>query len=77
MGANMDFKNLNLEKKIKRKNFFMSIGVGLAGFVALTSSPLRLFAKKKVSNKIENTKNSRIKINPSAVSRKNIGGNNV
>ncbi len=44
MGANMDFKNLNLEKKIKRKNFFMSIGVGIAGFVALTSSPLRLFS---------------------------------
>ncbi|HKJ81393.1 MAG TPA: hypothetical protein VJ954_05170 [Ignavibacteriaceae bacterium] len=73
----MELKNLNLDKKIKRKNFFISIGVGVAGFVALTSSPFRLFTKKRASNKIENTKNSRIKINPSAVSRKKIGGNNV
>lgn len=73
----MDFKNLNLEKKIKRKNFFISIGAGVAGFIALKSSPFKLFSRKKISGNIENKNNSRVKINPSAVSRKNIGGNNV
>ena len=73
----MDFKNLNLDKKIKRKNFFISIGAAVAGIMAIKASPFKLFARKKVSNKIENTKSSRIKINPTAVSRKNIGGKNV
>ena len=73
----MDLKNLNLDKKIKRKNFFIAAGAGIAGFVALKSSPFKLFSRKKVSNKIENPNSGRIKINPSAVSRKNIGGNNV
>ena len=73
----MDFKNLNLDKKIKRKNFFISIGAGIAGFVALKSFPFKIFSKGKNSKNIENINSSRIKINPSAVSRKNIGGNNV
>lgn len=73
----MDFKKLNFDKKIKRKNFFFSIGAVVAGYVALKSSPFKIFNRKTDPGKIENTKSSRVKINPSAVSRKNIGGNNV
>lgn len=73
----MEFKNLNLDKKIKRKNFFYSLGIGIAGYAALRSFPFRLFTKKSNQNKIGNKKGSRVKINPLAVSRKNTGGTNV
>jgi hypothetical protein len=72
----MELKNLNLNKKMKRKNFFFSLGAGVAGFIALRSFPFRIFSKRIISKKSESN-NSRIKINPLAVSRKNIGGNNV
>ena len=77
IGVNIDLKNINLDKKIQRKKFFFSIGAGIAGFVALKSFPFNLFSKKERPKKIVNSKSSKVKINPSAVSRKNIGGNNV
>ena len=62
---------------MKRKNFFFSLGAGVAGYFAFKSLPFKLLSKKIDSNKAENNTNSRVKINPLAVSRKNIGGNNV
>ncbi len=74
----MELKNLNFDKKMKRKNFFYSLGAGVAGYFVLRSLPFKLFSKKKISsNKVESKTNSRVKPNPLAVSRKNIGGNNV
>ena len=72
----MELENLNLNKNMKRKNFFFSLAAGVAGFIALRSFPFKIFSKRIGSTKSEN-KHSRIKINPLAVSRKNIGGNNV
>ncbi|MGA8263712.1 MAG: hypothetical protein WB779_04675 [Ignavibacteriaceae bacterium] len=72
----MELKNLNFDKRMKRKNFFISLVAGVAGYFALRSLPFKLFSKKINSNKAEKT-NSRVKVNPLAVSRKNIGGNNV
>ena len=73
----MELKNLNFDKKLKRKNFFLSLGAGVAGYFALRSLPFKLFSKKNYSTKAESKTSSRVKINPLAVSRKNIGGNNV
>ena len=73
----MELKNLNFNKKIKRKNFFFSLGAGVAGYFALRSLPFKLFSKKINVSKAENRTSSRVKVNPLAVSRKNIGGNNV
>jgi hypothetical protein len=72
----MELKNLNLNKKMERKNFFFSLCAGVAGYLALRSLPFRIFSKKIKPTGSE-SRNSRIKINPLAVSRKNIGGNNV
>jgi hypothetical protein len=72
----MELKNLNLNKIMKRKNFFFSLGAGIAGYFALRSFPFKIYSTRISSTKSE-SKNSRIKINPLAVSRKNIGGNNV
>ena len=73
----MELKNVNFDKKMKRKNFFFSLGAGVAGYFALRSLPFKLFSKKISSNKADNKTSSRVKVNPLAVSRKNIGGNNV
>lgn len=73
----MEFKRINFDKKIKRKNFFFTFAVGIAGYAALRSFPFKLFTKKQDSNKAENKKGSMVKVNPLAVSRKNTGGNNV
>jgi hypothetical protein len=72
----MELKNLSLNKKMKRKNFFFSLGAGIAGYFAFRSLPFKIFSKKYKPMESE-SRNSRIKINPLAVSRKNIGGNNV
>ncbi len=73
----MEMKNLNFDKKMKRKNFFISLSAGVAGYFALRSLPFKLFSKKISSDKTENKTSSRVKINPLAVSRKNTGGSNV
>jgi hypothetical protein len=61
------------QKKIKRKNFFVSAGTGFMSYVVFRTFPLNLFAKKekKMPQKIK------VKINPLAVQRKNTGKNNV
>lgn len=72
----MNFDSLK-DKKMKRKNFFLAIGIGAASMVVLKSMPFKLFSKKSTDNKIENSKISRVKVNPLAVSRKKIGDNNA
>ena len=64
-----------LQKKIDRKNFFYSLGAGVAGYVAMKSFPFKYIGKKLFSNE-ENNNKVLVKINPFAVSRKKIGGNN-
>jgi hypothetical protein len=72
----MELKNLSLDKKMKRKNFFFSLGAGIAGYLAFRSLPFKIFSKR-MKPTVSEIRNSRIKINPLAVSRKNTGGNNV
>ena len=73
----MDLKKINIDKKTNRIDFFKTIGLGVAGFIAVKAMPFKMFSRKKDSKNIENTGNSRVKINPLAVSRKKIGGRNV
>ena len=70
----MELQNI-FQKKLERKKFFMSLGAGFAGFIVLKSFPFKLFNKAQSKKKI-NSEQVKIKINPLAVSRKNIGGNN-
>jgi hypothetical protein len=60
-------------KKIKRKNFFASIGTGVLSFVVLRTFPFNLFSK----NQVKKTRKIKVQINPLAVQRKNSGVNNV
>jgi hypothetical protein len=57
----------SIKKSMNRKKFFASVGTGLFGFILMKTFPLSLFArsKKEFDNPIK------VKINPSAVSRKN------
>ncbi len=61
-------------RKIKRKNFFTSLGIGAAGFLIIRSLPFKLFNINKVESYPENK--IKIKINPLAVSRNKTGNNN-
>ncbi len=64
------------QKKFKRKNFFTSLGIGLAGYFAMKSFPFKLFRSSKLLEHNDKLKVN-IRINPLAVSRKKIGGNNA
>ena len=64
----MDIEKL-FQKKFKRKNFFISLGAGFAGYVVMKSFPFRLFTKRGTQAKTDNEK-IRVRINPLAVSRK-------
>jgi hypothetical protein len=61
----MDKKSSN-KKYMNRKKFFASAGTGLFGFVLMKTFPFSLFGKNK--KEIDNP--VKVKINPSAVSRK-------
>lgn len=52
---------------MKRKKFFATAGTGLFGFVLMKTFPFSLFGKSKK----EFDTPVKVKINPSAVSRKN------
>lgn len=58
-------------KTIPRKKFFTSIGTGLLGLVVFNSVP---FAKRLNEKKTEEVV---VKINPLAVKRNKLGGNNA
>lgn len=63
-----------INKKIHRKKFFISLGTGFAGFMLLKSFPFSFFNKKPSTLKENNE--IKVKINPLAVRRNKIGGNN-
>lgn len=68
---------LNNSKKMERKKFFYSLGLGAIGFFAAKNFLFNMLKSKKVKiNKTNVVKNSRVKINPLAVSRKKTGVNN-
>jgi len=70
-------KKSNNKKKIERKRFFYSIGLGAIGFFAAKNFLFNMLTSKKVKiNKTNVVKNSRVKINPLAVSRNKTGVNN-
>jgi hypothetical protein len=64
------------QKKFKRKNFFTSLGIGIAGYLAVKTFPFKLFGNKKLFKK-EEQKKVKVHINSLAISRKKIGGNNA
>jgi len=63
------------DKKLKRKNFFYSIGAGIAGYTIMKSFPLN-FLSKRFSNNNKENKKIKIRINPLAVSRQKTGKTN-
>ncbi len=63
------------QKNLNRKKFFSSLGAGLAGYVIMKSIPFNFIGKKLFNDKKESEK-LLVKINPFAVSRQKIGGNN-
>ncbi len=63
-----------VEKKIMRRNFFLTSVKGMFIFMVLNSFPLNLIMKK--NNKSAESGKIKVKLNPQAVSRKNIGGKN-
>lgn len=62
------------QKRLKRKNFFTSLGAGIAGYVVMRSFPFRLFTNKGNENKTDSK--IKLRINPLAISRNKTGGNN-
>ncbi|PJA98504.1 MAG: hypothetical protein CO128_06970 [Ignavibacteriales bacterium CG_4_9_14_3_um_filter_30_11] len=73
---NTEKKSDNI-KKIERKKFFYSLGLGVIGFLTTKSILFNMFSSKKTKiNKTNVVKNSRVKINPLAVSRNKTGVNN-
>lgn len=70
----MDLQNI-FQKKVERKKFFVSLGAGFMGYFVLRSFPFNLFGRK-TNNKNVKTGSVKVKLNPLAVSRNKIGGNN-
>jgi|CZKP01.1.fsa_nt_gi hypothetical protein len=62
-----------LDNKIKRNKFFLTAGIGVAGFFLLRTFPFNLFSKKGNAN----NKAVSVKLNPHAVSRQKAGNGNV
>jgi hypothetical protein len=73
----MKFSSFNFNKKIERKKFFITAAASFATYTVLRSFPFNLFNGKMENNKIEKQKRDMIKVHPLAVSRKNVGDNNV
>jgi len=63
------------QKKYKRLNFFKSLGAGLAGYAVMRAIPFGSLGRSLFKDK-KDAAGVKIKINPLAVSRKKIGGNN-
>jgi len=67
----------NSGKKMERKKFFSSIALGFLGIFAAKNILFNMFSSRKYKIKKTNIKkNSRVKINPLAVSRNKTGANN-
>lgn len=56
--------NLGNSKKIKRRNFFVYLGAGALGAIALTKLPFKLFQQK-----LKAEASIKVKVNPYAVKR--------
>ena len=63
-------------KKIERKKFFNTLGLGLIGAFAAKNIVFSMLSKKIKVKKPNVVQNSRVKINPLAVSRNKTGANN-
>jgi hypothetical protein len=73
----MKFSSLNIDKKIKRKKFFVAAAASVATYTVLKSFPFNLLFGNKENKKVKNSKSDRIKENPLAVSRENSGDSNA
>jgi hypothetical protein len=71
LGVIMKFSNLNLDKKIKRKKFFVAAAASVVTYSVLSSFPFNLLFGNKENKKVKSHKSDRIKVNPLAVSREN------
>jgi hypothetical protein len=58
-------------KKIERKKFFASIGIGFTGLMLFSFSPIKFIMKKDKPTKLK------VSLNPLSVKRKMTGANNV
>ncbi len=78
-GVKMKIEKKNTSvNRMGRKKFFYSLSIGFLSAFAVKNLLFNVLTSRKT--KIKNpkvVKNSRVKINPLAVSRKNIGGGNV
>ncbi len=68
-----------VKKKLDRKKFFASLGVGLLGVTIFNSFPFSLFKSNSTSKNKFDVKNGKIKVqlNPLAVNRTKIGDRNA
>jgi hypothetical protein len=64
----MELQNL-FQKKINRKNFFLTLAVTTTGYMVMRTALLKIFEKKFAKNYFLSN-NIKVKINPLAVSRK-------
>ena len=71
----MELQNI-FQKKIQRKNFFISLSIGIASFFIMKSLPFRFLGKKVTKNNSLPENKIKIRINPSAISRTKLGENN-
>ena len=71
----MELQNI-FNKKLKRNNFFYFLVAGIGSYIIMKSLPFRFFGKNLDKNKSISENKIKIRINPSAVSRKKIGENN-
>jgi hypothetical protein len=58
----------NSNQNIRRRKFFLYLGISIVGIISFTKSPFKLF-KSKIKNDIIKTNNILITSNPSAVKR--------
>jgi len=71
----MELQNI-LNKRIKRKNFFLTLGIGAGSYLVMRLLPFRIFGKKSMKSQMSYNNKIRIKINPSAISRTKLGDKN-
>lgn len=59
-------------KSVKRREFFLNLGKGIAAILLLNSVPVRIFAKKNNAAKLPDKK-IKVQIHPLAVKRNSKG----
>ncbi len=69
----MELKKI-LNKKIERKSFFITLGIGAGSYLITKMLPFRFLRKRISKSKSLSENKIKVKINPSAVSRTKIGG---